>query len=181
MVNLKKMCIFLSPIMLLFLSGNVHAQEEDGFLSLYAGSLLSLSAEIDELDPFYGVGFAWQKGHGRIAFDYFSGEAKYEASGIEITNDDTLYGVTFDYIFTPVTNENPTYFGLGAGWFYEKLEFEMTSGSTTVTMDLSGSSLSAEAILGHKKGNIDLFARLLVFPQSDNVSFAVMLGLGIAF
>ena len=164
----------------LLLPFNVYAEDE-GFTSLHAGSIISLSAEADDMNPLYGLGIAFQKGHHRFGFDYLKGELTSEEYGAEVKNDDTLFGATYDYIFTPVTKENPIYYGLGIGYFHEEYKIEAESGPYSIDMDLSASSFSGEAILGYKAGNIDIFARLVTFPQSENVSLALMVGLGFAF
>jgi len=170
-----------------FGGGLAHQEEEvteidsDAFFTLYAGALLSLSAEVEELDPFFGGGFAYQQKEWRISFDYFEGEAKFSGYGIEVESDDTIYGFTVDYIFEPVTQNNPTYWGLGAGIWIEELEFEVETEFGDFQTDWSSEGISLEAIVGYKEENIDLFARLIFFPTSENVGVAAILGIGLTF
>lgn len=157
--------------------------QQNGFVSLYGGMLASLSAEVEELDPFFGGGIAWQDGNWRIAGDYLKGEGVSESYGsaAEIDIEDTLYGITVDYIFEPVEESESSYYGLGLGYFHEEVEADIDAGGYSSELDLSASSISIEAILGYKGESYEVFGRLISFPGSENVTLAGIVGIGLTF
>lgn len=191
------MLVFICSIFLLFASGMGVAvsQESVRYVQLYGGALVSHQAEVENLDPLFGIGGAmiavpeggdWGS---RLALEYFRAEQE-DDFGIEGVSSEATHQVIagyLEFLYSPsmaAAEESRFYIGPGIGFMYENLKFETEYelGGETVTMegDFSGSSFLLTGSIGAQFGILDLMWRLVVPTASDNVTLGSVFSVGVA-
>jgi hypothetical protein len=171
----------MAVLFLLMAGSSERGYGQQGYKKAYALgglTLISASAKVEKLDPFFGVQYSMLKPHLKITFDMALGKAKEEFGPITIEADDYIYGVTFDYLWGrfPYDQLFGPYAGLGGGYYRESMKLEGKAFGTRYEEDLSASTLAAEAIGGLLFPGGELWATYTIYPNSKNVTAAVKAG-----
>jgi hypothetical protein len=157
-----------------------------------AGALFSLNAEVEKLDPFYGVGvfyrdYTTKTNFWEVGADVYFGGGKEEvcSSGIcaEDEFDDRLYWIYGNFGAHFVEDEAPLGWSgwLGIGIGIERGEGEVTVGGTTIDFEVEAEAFSIQAGFAYETERVQPAISIIWFPGSDNVTLASVLSLSIRF
>lgn len=163
---------------------------------LRLATLMSMEAEIEELDPFFGIGIYTRElvkndAIKILGFDYLRGSGKQEVSygGVTLKEEfvDHLYMLNFSYGYLTESSKGKSlkdglaYFIIGGGLIYERAYVEVEILGETIESDLTGFGFLLNAGMGFSSETVDFLALYVMIPGSDNVTGALYLSLGTKF
>jgi hypothetical protein len=176
----KSILIFLSILLVILSIENVHSRKlYKEAQAIGPLTVISSEANVGKLDPFFGGQFSYITTKTKFSFDLTYSKAKERfGAGTEIEADDFLYGVMVDYLFGKFPNDRliGPYVRAGGGYYRENIKFSGTLFGQNFEYDLSASTFAIEGIAGILFRNGEIWAAYTTYPNSDNVTAALRLG-----
>lgn len=172
----------LCCLILLLLSTSFACAEEEMKAGIAPSFMMSTSAKVEELDPFWGGAGYFLQGCMRCTIGIYVGKVKMNVpagSGVKLASStDILTEITFDYIHRlnkdQAERQLGPYIGGGLGWASEQAKATVEVYGQEFESEIKANSLVIEFVGGTTSEQVDFSGGYQLFPGSDNVTGALV-------